>query len=128
MAAERKIICIACPRGCLLTTKKRDSTLLVSGNKCTRGTEYAIQEISSPMRILTSTVRTVFPDYPRLPVRTDKAIPLCDVFRYMAEINRVVVRERLQPGSIILKAMVKSDVRLLAADTMSPLEKEGSNE
>ena len=49
----KELICIVCPRGCHLTI---DENKNVTGNSCPRGVQYAINEVTNPMRMLTSTV------------------------------------------------------------------------
>ena len=49
---------------------------VVTGTKCPKGIPYAIEELEHPRRILTTTVATVFADFPRLPVKADTAIAL----------------------------------------------------
>lgn len=47
----REFICIMCPQGCSLQADEENGKVLkVSGNTCPRGKEYAIQEITAPMR------------------------------------------------------------------------------
>ncbi|HPX70938.1 MAG TPA: DUF1667 domain-containing protein [Bacillota bacterium] len=56
---ERKMTCIMCPRGCLMTAKIENGEMLsLEGNTCKRGYEYAYNEIHHPVRTLTTTVRT----------------------------------------------------------------------
>ena len=49
----KEFICIECPKGCRLTI---DENLNVTGNTCLRGKQYAINEVTCPKRIVTSTV------------------------------------------------------------------------
>ena len=62
--------CILCPNGCRLRYEADGS---ISGNRCKRGAEYAIQERTTPMRTLTLTMRTE--NGALVSVRTDKPIP-----------------------------------------------------
>ncbi len=39
----------------------------ISGLKCDRGRDYTLRELINPARILTTTVKTDFKDFPRLP-------------------------------------------------------------
>jgi CxxC motif-containing protein len=83
------MICITCPQGCLLQVEKTDAGYSVSGNGCKRGIAFAEAEMTHPMRSVTGTVRTVFPQRPMLPVRTDREVPkekMKAVARFMAEI------------------------------------------
>jgi CxxC motif-containing protein len=74
------------------------------------------------MRSITSTVKTVFNDFPRLPVKTDGEVPLKDIFLFMEEINSVVVEERMKPGDFVLKRMKNTGINLVATNEMSEIE------
>jgi CxxC motif-containing protein len=114
------VTCIECPQGCTVEVKKCGTEYEVSGNNCNKGEEYAIQEITNPMRTITTTVKTVFKDFPRLPVKTDREVPLKDIFLFMKEINTVTVQERLHPGDIVQRGLRETDVNLVATNDMSP--------
>ena len=114
--------CISCPLGCAVEIKKVGDDYEVFGNECEKGEKYAIQEITNPMRSITSTVKTVFNDFPRLPVKTDGEVPLKDIFLFMEEINSVVVEERMKPGDFVLKRMKNTDINLVATNEMSEIE------
>ena len=62
------IICIVCPKGCRLTVD--ENTLAVTGNGCPRGAEYGKNELTHPVRVVTSTVRVEGADICRCPVKT----------------------------------------------------------
>ena len=93
----------------------------MSGNNCKRGKEYAIQEITNPLRSITTTVRTVFDDFPRLSVKTDSEVPLKDIFLYMNEINDITVTERLKPGDTVKSGLRETDTNLIATSDMTPI-------
>lgn len=67
------IICIVCPKGCRLTVD--ENTLAVTGNGCPRGAEYGKNELTHPVRVVTSTVRVEGADICRCPVKTAAACP-----------------------------------------------------
>lgn len=75
--------CTTCPSECLLTVEvERDANgavvevRSVTGNNCPRGDKFAHQELTCPMRMLTTTVAVFGGDEALLPVRTAEAIPL----------------------------------------------------
>lgn len=115
------ITCILCPLGCRIEVKKDDGDYEVYGISCKRGKEYAIKELTNPTRTLTTTVKTNFKDFPRLPARTDKEVPLKAIFIFMKEINSVCVKKRLKPGDIIIKGILNTDINLIAADEITPI-------
>ena len=67
------IICIVCPKGCRLTVD--ENTLAVTGNGCPRGAEYGKNELTHPVRVVTSTVRVEGADICRCPVKTAGSVP-----------------------------------------------------
>ena len=91
----KNLTCIVCPNGCHLQVEEVDGQLIVHGNRCPRGEAFGKQEMISPMRTITSTVRTVFPDVPVVPVRVSGEIPKDRFFDVMHEINRVRLDQRL---------------------------------
>lgn len=126
------VTCIECPRGCRITVTKKDGGYHVEGNRCRRGEEYAVREAECPLRTLTTTVRTTFPDLPRLPVRTSAEVPLEDIFRFMKGINRFTLKDRVPPGAELdcglpggMTLIVTGDPRPEAGD---PLHWEGGLE
>ena len=99
---QKQMICIECPKGCSLTAASDEcGKLVVSGNDCPKGESYAIQEVTNPVRILTSTVRTKGLSVPMLPVRTDKAIPKSRLFEAMEEIKVIKINKIVVAGEVI---------------------------
>ena len=45
----------------------------VTGNTCPRGAEYGINEVTNPVRVITSTVKVKNGEIPVVPVKTKKA-------------------------------------------------------
>lgn len=109
-----KIVCITCPRGCTIDIEKVGSDWQVSGNSCNKGREFAINEMTKPMRTICSTVKTIFPSAPVLPCRVSADIPKDKIFDVMKEINKVVVDKPLTRGDVIIK-----DVLGLGVDVIS---------
>jgi len=116
---DKELVCIQCPQGCRLKVSSRGSELVVEGNKCPRGVNYAREELTNPSRTLTTTVSTIFPDFPLLPVRTQGEIPLVQVFAAMGEINSTLVTRRLRPGDIVLPSLAGTGIALIATDDMT---------
>jgi len=57
----RNLTCIVCPVGCSLEIddSKGLQNLSVTGNKCPRGKDYAIEEIRAPKRTVTATAKII---------------------------------------------------------------------
>ena len=54
---ERKLTCIICPRGCQLTVSGEADNLTVTGHACPRGQVYGINEVSNPVRTISTQKR-----------------------------------------------------------------------
>ena len=122
----KEMTCIVCPNGCRLTIEETEDGVKVTGNKCKRGYQFAISELTHPMRTICSTVRTSFEEVPVLPVRVSKEIPKEKIFDIMKEINKVVVTKRKGTGDVVIE-----NVLGLGADviiTSDVLKGENDNE
>ena len=52
-----QLICILCPRGCHIQIQQvKDGEWKIEGHGCKRGKDYAIQEATCPLRVLTTSV------------------------------------------------------------------------
>jgi len=109
----KKLYCITCPAGCLLTVIGSGFEMVVEGNKCDRGNEFAKHEMSNPSRTLTTTVRTKFPGVPVISVRTDGEIPRDKLMEAMKELSEVVVETELGCGDVVLENIVNTGVRVI---------------
>jgi len=117
----RNITCIICPRGCDISVEMVDEVYKITGNKCARGKEYALNEMVNPMRSLCSTVKTVYKDFPRLPVRTDKDIAIISIFPVMKEINKVEINHPVHTGEIVVSNVLNTGVNIIATSDMYDL-------
>ena len=111
----KELVCIVCPNGCLL--KIDEKTLKVEGNKCKKGEEFAISELTAPKRTLTTTVKTAFKDVPVLPVRVSGEIPKDKIFDVMKEINKTVVDKTVKRGETVIKNVLNLGVDVIATSS-----------
>lgn len=114
--------CTTCPSECLLTVeveRESDDSVAavrsVTGNSCPRGDKFAHQELTCPMRVLTTTVAVSGGDEPLLPVRTAEAIPLALHAQAMAIIRGLVVEAPIHMGDVILPNLLDTNVNLVAS-------------
>ncbi len=109
----KELVCIVCPRGCRMTVGGENGAVTVSGNGCKRGAAFAESETCDPRRTIASTVRTVFPETPVLPVRVSAEIPKNRIFDVMREINRVTVKTRLGRGDVVIENVLGLGVNVV---------------
>ncbi|HHT39515.1 MAG: DUF1667 domain-containing protein [Acholeplasmatales bacterium] len=112
---EKTLICIRCPIGCTLTYKDG----IITGNKCKRGIEYGLEEVTNPKRIITSTVKTTNKEMPRLSVKTNISIPKGLMFKIMKEINKVIVSSSKEIGDVIISNILNTGANLIATQNLS---------
>lgn len=114
--------CTTCPSECLLTVEvERDAdghvveVRSVTGNSCQRGDKFAHQELTCPVRVLTTTVTVSGDDEALLPVRTAEAIPLELHAQAMALIRGLVVNAPIRMGDVVLENLLDTNINLVAS-------------
>lgn len=118
---KKEMICIVCPIGCHLTVTKDEDEALgysVKGNKCKRGIEYGIKELTNPTRVITSTVKIKNAHLKRLPVKTNGAIPKALNFECMRLINSIEIVAPIKMGDVIIENILDTGVDLVASRSM----------
>ena len=111
------LYCITCPSGCELSITGSGADMLVLGNKCKKGLEFAENETTNPTRTLTTTVRTKFPGVPVLSVRTDGEIPKSKMMNAMLELGQIVIEEELSCGDTVLEDVAETGVRVIVTSS-----------
>lgn len=119
--------CTTCPSECLLTVEvERDAdgavveVRSVTGNSCPRGDTFAHQELTCPMRVLTTTVAVSGGDEALLPVRTTEAIPLELHAQAMDLIRGLVVKAPIRMGDAVLPNLLDTGTDLIASMDIDP--------
>ena len=119
--------CTTCPFECLLTVEvERDAdgavveVRSVAGNSCPRGDKFAHQELTYPMRVLTTTVAVSGGDEALLPVRTAEAIPLALHAQAMDLIRGLVVDAPVRMGDVVLGNLLNTNIDLIASIDIDP--------
>ena len=114
--------CTTCPSECLLTVEvecSADGAVVgvrsVTGNSCPRGDTFARQELTCPMRVLTTTVAVSGGDETLLPVRTAEAIPLELHAQAMDLIRDLVVKAPIRMSDVVLENLLNTNIDLIAS-------------
>lgn len=114
----REMVCIVCPMGCHIKVSKDKDNYTVTDNKCPRGKEYGIKELTNPTRVLTTTVKVKGGLLNRLPVKTKEAIPKNKIFECMKKIDSIEVSIPVSAGDIIIKDILDTGVDVIASRSM----------
>ena len=110
---ERQFTCIVCPMGCQLTAVTENNKVVsVTGNTCPRGEVYARNEVSNPVRTVTSTVRA--DNGMMVSVKTNTAIPKGKIYECMKEINSVKISLPISVGDVIIKGVCGTEADIVA--------------
>ncbi len=111
----KELTCIVCPVGCHLSV---DTSLKVTGNRCPRGEKYAIVEMTSPKRMITTTVKTPFESCPRLSVKTKEPVPKALIFTILSLLDDVVVTKHVKIGDVIVADICHTGVDIVATKSI----------
>ena len=94
----KEFTCIICPRGCRL---KVDDEMNVTGNFCIRGKQYAISELTNPVRTITSSIRVNNREDLLVSVKTSGPIPKGKIFEVMKAIDQLSVAAPTKIGDVV---------------------------
>ena len=114
----KTITCICCPKGCLVTLDTENPEETIKGFGCPQGKEYAIGELTHPMRTISSTVEIKGGLHPRIPVKTNGNIPKEKIFEVIDEINKISVESPVKCGDILLENVLDTGVNIVACRDM----------
>ena len=116
---NRDMVCISCPLGCRLSVTGSEEDLHISGNKCARGEVYAREEILSPKRVVTATVRLLNrQDLARLPVKTSAAVPKEHIAPLLNQLYALEVSSPVETGAVVLKDYLGLGIDVLATRSL----------
>lgn len=110
---KKEMTCINCPLGCQLTVDiDDDNNIVVSGNNCIRGEIYAKNEITNPVRIVTSTI--TLDDNRRVSCKTNKAILKDKIFDVMNVIKNTKCKSPINIGDILISNVCDTGADVVA--------------
>lgn len=101
---------------CRLRAKREN--LKITGNSCKRGAQFAMSEMTMPMRTICTTVKTSFKGVPVIPVRVSAEIPKDKIFDVMKAINDVTVKKPVKRGEAVLKNVLDLGVDVIATSDL----------
>ena len=110
----KELICITCPKGCHL--KIDETTLAVTGNSCEKGAEYGKNEVTNPVRVLTSIVKMA--DNRVCSVKTDKAIPKGKIFEIMDALKEIRLSAPVHIGDVVVENVCGTGANWIATKDM----------
>lgn len=112
----KELICISCPIGCHLSVDTESMT--VTGNNCKRGEAYGINEITNPVRIITTTVKIEGGIHKVLPVKTKEPISKDLNFKCIEILNNITLKAPVNMGDVVLENILDTGVDIVATREM----------
>lgn len=114
---KRELVCVACPLGCPITvTLENGEVKDVTGNTCKRGDAYARTEVTSPTRMITSTVKVEDGKAYVVPVKTSAPAPKGMIMDIMAEINKASIKAPVKIGDVVIENVLNTGVDIIATN------------
>ena len=115
MIMEQIITCINCPVGCRMKVTLNDEgeVLSVEGNTCARGSKYAKQECTMPLRMITAVIPAENSPVP-LSVKTESPVPKHLISEIMEQLKLVRVSAPVTPGQVVLPNVCGTGVNVIA--------------
>lgn len=119
---EEAYTCICCPLGCRLTVMLAQGeagldTLGVVGYKCKRGKDYARQEATRPVRMVTAAVGVEGRLRP-VSVKTERPVPKNLVLQVAAALGATRVSPPVHEGDVVLADVCGTGVDAIATKTV----------
>lgn len=120
MSKEQEIICIMCPKGCLMKVAIDGNcdVLNITNNQCKEGEKYARAECKFPGRILTTTILAEGSLRKLLPARTNQPIPRGQLMDTMYFLSEIKVKPPIKAGQVIIRNLMKTGADLVATDDL----------
>ena len=99
---KKTLVCIECPMGCDIEVEIENGTVVgVVGNTCPRGKNYAINEVSCPKRVVTTTVKTE--NGKLVAVKTDAPVNKSDMFKVIEISASLIVKTPVSIGDVLVE-------------------------
>lgn len=118
MSEVKELTCIVCPVGCRLKATIDGEDISIEGNTCARGKKYGLDELCSPVRMLTSTIKVDGGFLPRLPVRTRGPIPKGRIKEVLYALSTVKAEAPVEIGQVIMENAAGTGVDIIASRPM----------
>ncbi len=109
------LACTTCPTGCVVRV---DACGQVTGNACERGAAFAAEEIESPRRLFTGTVKASGGTRRLLAVRTKDDVARAALLPIAHAAAHVVAQAPVRAGDVIRSDVAGTGVDLVASEDM----------
>lgn len=115
----KQFICIVCPLSCNLKVEQLEDKINVTGNQCKRGEKFGIAEFTSPVRMITTTVKVENGSICRCPVISSSEVPKSELKNIVKELYTITVQCPIKRGDILVKNINDTGVDIIATRTIN---------
>ena len=110
-----ELVCISCPVGCrLMVYEDENGKIIVLGNQCKRGKDYAYDEYRDPKRMVTTSVPVSGGNHQMVSVKTSKPVKKDQIHTILNDLKKIKVDAPVKIGDIIMKLYEGSDNNIVA--------------
>ena len=117
--------CIVWPRGCRLTAEKvtedGKEIIKVTGNFCPRGAKYATEEMTCPMRTVTSSCYVSGGDEKMVSVKTDDTVPKVKIGQVLDAISKLSLTAPVSVGDVLIRDVAGTGRNVVATRNVGAL-------
>lgn len=108
--------CIKCPLSCQVELIEDTGTVLeIKGCTCNQGEQYALDEFSNPLRMLTTTIRVTEGILPVVPVRSRAPLPKSLIPDCVSVLSTTEIEAPVMCGQIICCNILDTGVDIIAS-------------
>ena len=100
---EVELICIICPASCTLKARMVEGEVKVEGAGCSRGIEYAKQELTNPVRHVMTVVKVRCGDFPVVSAITSKPVPKSCIGEVVKAAANLEVDAPVELGQVLIE-------------------------
>lgn len=121
---EVEMICIQCPLGCKIKVVLDDDNKVtdITGFTCKSGKEYAIQEITDPHRIITTSIKVIGGKSELVSVKTNKPVPKKLIPAIMDIIKNSSIHAPVELNQVIISNVANSGADIISTKAIDKLE------
>ena len=112
---KREFICIICPIGCQISVEYEGKKIIdIKGAQCSKGEDYAKNEICNPLRVFTGSIKVTKGDFKQVSVKSSSPIPK----KYLKKIGKIThsleLKAPVKIGQIITFNLLNKKIDLVA--------------
>ncbi|MDO4500503.1 MAG: DUF1667 domain-containing protein [Erysipelotrichaceae bacterium] len=115
-----EMICIGCPMGCNLTVTVAED-IKVSGNTCPNGEKYARNEVTNPVRVVTSSIEVIDGELNRVSCKSKEAINKHKIFEVMEVIKKTAVKAPVKIGDVLIENVAGTGVGIVSTKNVNKI-------